>query len=46
MTDWREIPVQRIDWRALHRSMGRTINPLRRLCTPPLDGRRPERTEA
>lgn len=41
MTDWREIPVQRIDWRALHRSMGRTIHPLRRLCTPPVDGRRP-----
>ena len=39
MTDWRSIPVSSINWRALKPRIGRSAHPLRRLCTPPHDGR-------
>lgn len=38
MTDWREIQVADIDWSELHRRMGRTVHPLRRLCLPRVSG--------
>lgn len=39
MTDWRGIPVADINWRALKPLIGRSAHPLRRLCSPPYDGR-------